>query len=164
MALVYILLGSNIENKMTNLENAKIEILKTDIQFTRASFVYETEPWGFTNPENFLNQVLEINTPLKPDQLLRRFQFIEKHSGRIKKKKGYESRIIDIDILLYENEVIQQEDITVPHPLLHLRRFVLVPLCEIAPLVVHPILKKDIRGLLKDCKDKGKVWLNKKLI
>ena len=164
MAMAYLLLGSNIGNKIANLEKAKIEIGQTGIQITKASLVYETEPWGFTNPEIFLNQALEIETLLKPDQVLRRLQFIEKHSGRIKKKKGYESRIIDIDILLYENEIIQQEDITVPHPLLALRRFALIPLCEIAPSFVHPVLKKEIKELLKECKDKGKVWHNKRLI
>jgi 2-amino-4-hydroxy-6-hydroxymethyldihydropteridine diphosphokinase len=164
MALAYLSLGSNLGNKNENLANAKFGINQSGIQIKRESSIYQTEPWGFNNPEIFFNQVLEIDTLLKPDQLLKRLQFLEKKLGRVKKSKGYESRIIDIDILLYADEIIQQEDISVPHPLLHLRKFALIPLCELAPSLIHPVLKKEIRELLKECKDTGKVWLNKKIV
>jgi 2-amino-4-hydroxy-6-hydroxymethyldihydropteridine diphosphokinase len=162
MPIAYLLLGSNIENKITNLENAKNELVKAGIKLINESSVYETEPWGFTDPENFLNQAIEIDTVLKPDHLLRKLKIIEKHAGRVRKSAGYEARIIDLDILLYEDEIIRQEDIRVPHPLMHQRRFALVPLCEIAPSLVHPEFKKEMRELLAVCSDNSKIWLNRK--
>jgi 2-amino-4-hydroxy-6-hydroxymethyldihydropteridine diphosphokinase len=164
MALAYLLLGTNTGNKNANLLNVRNDILRAGIKLIKESAIYETEPWGFTSNGNFLNQVLAIDTFLKPDELLKRLLNIEKQFGRVRKKAGYESRIIDIDILLYENEIIRQEDITVPHPLMHLRRFVLAPLCEIAPSLIHPVMKKEIKVLFKDCTDKCKVWLNKRLV
>jgi 2-amino-4-hydroxy-6-hydroxymethyldihydropteridine diphosphokinase len=164
MALVFLLLGTNMGNKKANLMNAKESIQKAGAKIKKESSIYETEPWGFTDPVNFLNQVLMVETALKPDQLLRSLLQIEKQFGRVKERTGYEPRIIDIDILLYEDEVIRQEDIVIPHPLMHLRRFTLVPFCEIASSLMHPLLKKEMNEILRNCKDKGKVWLNRRLI
>jgi 2-amino-4-hydroxy-6-hydroxymethyldihydropteridine diphosphokinase len=164
MPIAYLLLGTNIDNKKANLRNAKHELVQAGIKLIKESAVYETEPWGFRDPENFLNMAIEIDTILKPDHLLRKLKIIEKNAGRVKKSAGYEARMIDLDILLYEDEIIRQEDIRVPHPLMHLRRFALVPLCEIAPSMVHPEIKKEIRELLAECNDNGKIWLNSKRI
>jgi 2-amino-4-hydroxy-6-hydroxymethyldihydropteridine diphosphokinase len=157
MALAYLLLGSNLGNKKVNLDNAKEFILHFVDKIVSKSSIYETKPWGFDHPECFYNQVIAIETHLKPDDLLKHLLQIEKHMGRVRKKAGYEARTMDIDIMLFDREIIRQEDIIVPHPLMHLRRFALVPLCEIAPKLIHPILKKEIRILLKECKDASKV-------
>jgi 2-amino-4-hydroxy-6-hydroxymethyldihydropteridine diphosphokinase len=104
--------------------------------------------------------VVKVETNLTPSGLLGRILMIESLSGRVRGEKQYSSRVIDIDILLYEDLVIDEKSLAIPHPLMHERRFVLVPLCEIAPEILHPVLKTSFAFLLKSCKDKSKVLLH----
>ena len=107
------------------------------------SSVYETEPWGFESDNEFLNMVLCVETDLSPSGLLGRILMIESQLGRIRCENQYSSRNIDIDILLYNNEIVNEAALEIPHPRMHERRFVLVPLAEIAPELIHPVLKKS---------------------
>ena len=110
---------------------------------------YETEPWGFSSENTFLNAALRLETELKPEELLQVTEQVEADMGRKEKSHGeYHDRIIDIDILLYDDLVIDTPRLVIPHPRMHERRFVLEPLCEIAPHVVHPVMKKSIAYLM----------------
>lgn len=112
------------------------------------SSFYETEPWGFDSENTFLNAALELETSCSPMELLRLTQQIEQEMGRTQKSDGsYHDRIIDIDILLYGNEIIHTEELVVPHPLMQQRLFVIQPLAEIAPSLVHPVLQKSMYEL-----------------
>lgn len=118
-----------------------------------ASSIYETEAWGKNDQPSFLNQVLEIQTNLTPRQLLKKILLIEKQIGRVREEK-YGPRIIDIDILLFNDDIHNYPSLKIPHPELPNRRFVLVPLAEIAPEFIHPVFKKTITELLAVCPDK----------
>ncbi len=157
MQKVILGLGTNLGDREANLRSA-VGRIKEDIgTIVHLSSVYETEPWGFSAEDLFLNMVAEVETNLKPSGLLGRILMIEAEMGRLRQGKGYSSRIIDIDILFFGKRIIDLPGLVVPHPKLHERRFVLVPLCEIEPDLVHPVLKKDIKTLLKECIDKGKI-------
>ncbi len=153
MSRIYLGLGTNLGDREKNLKTAIEKIAENIGPVVGSSSVYETEPWGFTAEQKFLNMVVEVKTILKPSGLLGRILMIESLMGRTREGKEYKSRIIDIDILFYENRVIKNKALQVPHPGLTDRRFVLVPLCEIAPNLVHPGLNKNIRKLLDECKD-----------
>lgn len=155
--LSYLLLGTNQGDKISNLENVKKEINNIAGKISKFSSVYITEPWGFEHPEEFLNQAICIKTSLNPEQLLDVLLNIELKMGRVRNRNEYQARIIDIDILLYNNLMINTERLIIPHPLLHERLFALKPLTEIAPGYEHPVLKKTITELLKSCKDTKKV-------
>ena len=112
---------------------------------------YETEPWGFQSENTFLNAALRLETSLSPLELLKATQQIEVEMGRTQKSNGtYHDRIIDIDILLYDDLILQTPELTLPHPLMQDRRFVMEPLLEIAPSVVHPVFKKTIVSLIRE--------------
>jgi 2-amino-4-hydroxy-6-hydroxymethyldihydropteridine diphosphokinase len=122
--------------------------------FIRAlSSVYETEPWEMTTNNLFLNMALEIETALNPHTLLETLLDIENKMGRLKEGTGYSSRIIDIDILFFNNFIINNKNLIIPHPLIVHRRFVLEPLAEIAPQFIHSSLEKSIESLLELCAD-----------
>ncbi|MBA7521395.1 Bifunctional folate synthesis protein [subsurface metagenome] len=158
MAIVYVLLGSNTGDKEDNLKKAGSMISRRVGDLKALSAIYETEPWGFTeNTENFYNQAIKINTPLEPEELIHSLLGIEAQLGRKREKEGYHDRIIDIDILFYDDRIIQTDILTVPHPRMHARRFSLKVLNEIAGSFIHPVFKKEIRTLLKECKDNKKV-------
>lgn len=153
MTMLYLLLGGNLGDKKKIFTEAR-ELLGQRIgKMISFSSVYETEPWGFQANELFWNQVLKIETELSPEDVLRKIQQIEQDLGRIRKENRYDSRIIDIDILFYSDQIIEQEDLIVPHPRIQERKFTLVPLNEIAPDLVHPVFKKSIRHLLEECTD-----------
>ncbi len=157
MKRVFLGLGSNLGTRDQNLRQAMEKIMEFIGPVIRISSVYETEPWGFWSEDQFLNLVVEVETDLKPSGLLGRLLMIESLLGRLREGKGYKSRTIDIDILFYGKQVINKGDLKIPHARLHERRFVLVPLVEIAPDLVHPVLKKNMTTLLEECNDKGKV-------
>ncbi|MCU0455257.1 MAG: 2-amino-4-hydroxy-6-hydroxymethyldihydropteridine diphosphokinase [Bacteroidales bacterium] len=159
MKRVFLGLGSNLDDREANLNMALCRIAENVGKVIKTSSVYETEPWGFSAEDLFLNMVVEVETRLKPSGLLGRILMIEAKMGRLRSGKGYSSRIIDIDILIFGDIVLNTKSLVIPHPLIHERRFVLVPFSEIAPDLVHPVLGKDIKSLLKECKDKGKVRL-----
>jgi len=155
-------IGTNLGDREVNLQEVLVRIEESIGEILAVSSVYETEPWGFESKDWFLNMILYIRTDLKPSGLLGRLLIIEALMGRVRDEKDYKSRIIDIDILLYENETISEPGLTIPHPRLHKRRFVLVPLCEINPDGIHPVLKKSFASLLNECQDKSKVVLYNK--
>ena len=149
---VYLGLGTNIGDRRLNLTRA-IELLSLALgKCIAVSRFIETAPWGFESSNSFLNCAAAFETELQPTELLDTTESIERELGRTVKSQGgnYSDRIIDIDILLYGNETIETERLTVPHPLMHKRDFVLQPLAEIAPDVVHPVLDKSIILLLKE--------------
>ncbi len=148
MAIAYLGLGTNIGNKRRNMITAAALLAERVGDILALSGFYETEPWGFESENFFLNAAAKLKTSFSPLDLLRVTQRIEKELGRTQKSSGaYHDRIIDIDILLYEDEVLQTPALTLPHPLMHERKFVMEPLAEIAPFVVHPVLKERIIDL-----------------
>lgn len=157
MKKIFLGLGTNLGDREANFKKAVESIIENIGPVVLLSSVYETEPWGFRSEDLFLNMVAEIETNLKPSGLLGRILMIEANMGRLRDGKGYSSRIIDLDILLFGEKIIEKPGLVIPHPKLHERRFVLVPLCEIAPDLIHPVLKKDFKTLLKECKDNGKI-------
>lgn len=148
MSIVYIGLGSNEGDRFKNLQRA-IQLLSKDprIEVEKVSSMYETEPLGYTNQNKFLNAVCEVSTSISPCLLLDLLKNIEKKMGR-KKTFKWGPRNIDLDILLFDALVIDVNGLHIPHKELDKRKFVLLPLCEIAPDVVHPVLKKSIKKLL----------------
>ncbi len=148
MAIAYLGLGTNIGNKRRNMITAAALLAERVGDVLALSGFYETEPWGFESENFFLNAAVKLKTSFSPLELLQITQQIEKELGRAEKSNGvYHDRIIDIDILLYDNEVLQIPGLTLPHPLMHERKFVMDPLSEIAPFVVHPVLKERIIDL-----------------
>jgi 2-amino-4-hydroxy-6-hydroxymethyldihydropteridine diphosphokinase len=152
MNKAFLLLGGNIGDREKNFETAKDLLGKNGGSITRQSSLYETEAWGKNDQPAFLNQAVEIETELDAKELMEQIFKIEKSMGRERKEK-YGPRLIDIDILLFNQEQRDDVFLTIPHPQMQNRRFVLVPLVEIAPRLLHPILKKTIGQLLKDCPD-----------
>lgn len=153
MGIVYLLTGSNSGEREQHLRSAESMVKKSIGRLLAKSSIYITEPWGFTTTVPFLNQVLKIDTTLLPKDVLIGINKIETQIGRIRKAVGYESRIIDIDILLYNELVMDEEDLQIPHPRMHLRKFTLEPLAEIAGELKHPIFKVDINSLKQECAD-----------
>jgi 2-amino-4-hydroxy-6-hydroxymethyldihydropteridine diphosphokinase len=152
MNTIYFLLGSNIGNSEQQLslaiENLEVETGKV----IHTSALYKTAAWGKTDQPDFLNQVIIIETVLSAGENLFQALAIEEKMGRIRTEKNA-PRIIDIDILFFNNEIIQHHNLIVPHPEIQNRRFVLVPLNELSPNYIHPVLNKPIHQLLKECKD-----------
>jgi 2-amino-4-hydroxy-6-hydroxymethyldihydropteridine diphosphokinase len=149
---IYLLLGSNLGDRMAILRKARYMIQDQIGEVVNRSSVYATEAWGVRDQPEFFNQVLEVDCDLEPVSLLDRVLLIEKQLGRERIAKWGE-RIIDIDILYYRDQIIQSRRLTIPHPHIPSRRFALVPLTEIAPSLIHPVLKKDQTALLAACKD-----------
>ncbi|MDP3393546.1 2-amino-4-hydroxy-6-hydroxymethyldihydropteridine diphosphokinase [Sediminibacterium sp.] len=156
MHLAYLLIGSNLGDKATYLKNASSYIQQQCGQIVKQSSFYETEPWGFTEQPSFLNQALCIKTDLAPTHLMRALLQIESLMGRTRTiKMG--PRIIDLDILQIDQQIINTPLLQLPHPAMHLRRFALIPMAEIAPTLLHPILNKTMTQLLTACSDETNV-------
>ncbi len=151
MKKAYLLLGSNEGDRLKNIKRA-IDLLQKHGQIVAISKVYETEPWGLSDQPHYLNAAIEIRTGLSAVELLSATEQIESSLGRERAVK-WGQRTLDIDILLYGDDIINSENLTIPHPFLQIRRFALVPLAEIAPNLTHPALKKDIKTLLDECPD-----------
>jgi len=148
MAIAYIGIGSNLGNRQENCLRA-IELLqKKGIIVTKRSSLYETEPWGVKDQPRFINMAVEIDTSLEPKELLKILKNIEKELGREKSSK-WGPRIIDLDILLFDDIILNKDNLKIPHPLMHERDFVLRPLCEIAPDIYHPLLKMRMYELMQ---------------
>ncbi len=152
MKLASILLGGNLGNRVENLTLA-IQLIKENCgKIIHTSAMYETAAWGIANQPDFLNQAITIETSLSPEKLLQQLLSIENKMGR-KRSVKYGARTIDLDILLFDDAIINLPNLQIPHPALTQRRFALIPLTEIAGSTIHPIEKKTIQQLLLDCKD-----------
>ena len=153
MHKVFLGIGGNIGNKDENFR--KIYSLATEKLGTvvQSSSIYESPPWGFRAEENFWNQILIIETGYSPESLLKEIHIIENEFGRKRKKNAYVSREMDIDILYYAEHYIETEKLIIPHPRIHQRLFVLVPLSEIAPHFKHPLFRLTNMQMLENCKD-----------
>ena len=159
MARVYLITGSNMGDRSDILRKADRLIGLRIGKIVDRSSIYESVPWGFKHPNKVLNQVLAIDTALAPEILLGHLQEIEKSLGRIRTGERFSARPIDIDILFCDDLVINSENLKIPHTRIQDRKFVLVPLNEIKPDLVHPVFNKTVKDLLKDCDDDGKVTL-----
>ena len=157
MNTIYLGIGTNLGNREENIIEAVDLIEKYIGSVIQSSSIYETEPWGFKSEYLFLNMVVRVETRLSPEILLRKILMIEELMGRVRDGGGYKSRVIDIDILLYDTLVIDNKILQIPHHRMTERRFVLVPLCEIADDLIHPVMGKSIRELLEECRDESKV-------
>jgi 2-amino-4-hydroxy-6-hydroxymethyldihydropteridine diphosphokinase len=157
MKIVFLGIGTNLGNREHNLEQAVAGTGNFLGRVLLSSSLYETEPWGFQSGEKFLNMAVKIETNLSPAFLLEKILILESTMGRVRGTEQYVSRLIDIDILFYDDLIINEDHLKIPHPLLHKRKFVLIPLCEIEPGLIHPVLRKSIAELLQKCKDKGLV-------
>ena len=157
MIKVYLLLGGNLGDKRQVFDETVRLIGERVGPITGQSHIYETEPWGFESEDLFWNQALELWVELSAREVLVRCQQIEKEIGRIRKAEQYDSRIMDIDILFYGNEIVESPGLEIPHPRISERRFVLVPLNEIAAGFIHPVKSKTIAQLLDECPDPLKV-------
>jgi 2-amino-4-hydroxy-6-hydroxymethyldihydropteridine diphosphokinase len=156
-------LGSNLGDRFAALGRAMDLIREEAGVITAASSVWETEPWGFDADDLFLNMVVVIRTTLEPARMMQLFRSIEGRMGRKRSGGGkYESRIIDLDILLWDNRVITLPGLEVPHPKLHSRRFVLEPLAEAAPDAVHPVTGLTVAEMLELCDDRSDVRLSER--
>lgn len=155
METAYVLFGSNLGDKEVLFAQACLLINNRCGRVVIVSSAYESEPWGFEAEEWFLNRVIVLETELSPEGLLDALLQIEKELGRVRNPevKGYSSRTVDLDILYFGGRVIHTERLTVPHPRLHLRRFALMPMCDVAPLFVHPVLQQNQVELLGCCPD-----------
>lgn len=166
MSQAYLLLGSNQGDKVKILQLATDRLRQLSKKQLVKSSLYESEPWGFEAEEWFLNMAVRLETDLDPRNLLKMLLKIENELGRVRNEEGgpsmkgkrnYSSRTIDIDILLFDDEVINEDDLIVPHPRMQFRRFALLPLCEIATKLIHPVLNKSIEKLLEECDDKANI-------
>jgi len=154
MNLVYLSLGSDLGNKRAHLLQAVEHIAEKIGTVLSLSSVYETKPWGFESENDFLNMMVCVETALSPPEVLACTQAVEKAMGRTQKTDGsYCDRIIDIDLIAYDDLIIRTEKLQLPHPLFHRRRFVLEPFNEIAPDYIHPVLQKKIKDLLMESVD-----------
>ncbi|MFK7773816.1 MAG: 2-amino-4-hydroxy-6-hydroxymethyldihydropteridine diphosphokinase [Saprospiraceae bacterium] len=155
---IYLHTGSNLGDRIAHLAKACEMIEKQIGKISNQSRLYETEAWGMKDQPDFINQALEVQTELIPEEILSHIKKIEKEIGREENKKWHE-RIIDIDILFHGDTILSTEKLKIPHPHCHERMFVLIPLMEIAGDFVHPTLNLTIEELYIDCKDPLEVYL-----
>ena len=151
-ATIVLLLGGNLGDRFQNIINAVNAIKEFVGSIQKKSSLYETAAWGITDQPHFLNQVVVVHTILSAQQVIKKILFIEKQLGRERLVK-MGPRIIDIDILFYDDKIIEEENLIIPHPRLQERKFVLEPLNELIPNYIHPILKKSVKVLLQECTD-----------
>lgn len=159
MNLVYLSLGTNMGDRKLNIELAYAMITQSTGTIRQKSSLYETPPWGFESTSNFINTVVLLETYLDLEELFKKLKQIEKEIGRTKTaiSTTYEDRIIDIDILDFNGKISHSDELTVPHPRIEMRNFVLIPLAEIAPNWIHPLLKRPVNKLILNLDDQSKV-------
>ena len=147
--IAYLALGSNLGDRLSNLKEA-IASLSPQMDVKAKSHVYETPPWGYENQSPFYNQVIKVKTYLEPERLLKHLKRLEVALGR---KPSFQNgpRLIDIDLLFYDDQIMNTSVITLPHPRLHERGFVLLPLMDIAPDLIHPVSRKNVQEMIADC-------------
>ena len=152
MNRTYLLIGGNVGNRLKNLRAARKQITIKCGVIIKQSAIYETAAWGKTDQSAFLNQVLLIETEFSAQEVLHRILKAELEMGRMRNEK-FGPRTIDIDILFFNDDVIHEEGLSIPHPQLHLRKFALEPLNEIAPDLKHPVSGKTVQEMLSECDD-----------
>ena len=153
--VAYIGVGSNIGNKLENCKKGVDELIRSDsVILQTQSPCYKTDPVDYLDQDWFINYVIKIETSLDPFELLSRLKSIQKNAGRIKDAVRFGPRILDLDIILFDDEVINSQNLNIPHPRMHKRRFVLKPFCDIDPEIIHPVFKKNIKYLLDHMDDK----------
>jgi len=157
MQHIFLSLGSNLGNRLENLEKARKFLADEAGLIVAASAIYETEPWGHHSESTFFNQTLELDTALGPPELLKTVQHIETRCGRRRSDVKFAARTVDIDILFFNGVQMDSDNLVIPHPLLHMRRFVLIPLADIAPLFIHPVLGITVKELLDSCQDDHRI-------
>lgn len=150
-------IGTNTGNRIQNLKLAITEINARLGKIEKVSSVYESEPWGFVSENWFYNILVVLNTSVDPQHLIEKLLEIERSMGRKRNIIGYSDRIIDLDIILCEEFTVCSKNITIPHPHMHKRLFVLLPLQELMPKWVHPIFKKNTNELIRICEDKSRI-------
>ncbi len=161
MSEAIISLGSNLGDRKRNLADALQMLGARHCTVVAVSHLYETEPWGFVSNDIFLNQIAVVDTTLSPRELIDTLLNIEQQLGRSRTSttQGYSSRPIDLDIIFFDDLISDDTHITLPHPKMHLRRFVLEPLNELRPHFIHPLFNKTVAQLLKECDDNSKVLI-----
>lgn len=157
MNTAYLILGGNKGDRLQNLQKALQLISQKAGIIVETSDIFTTSAWGNTEQPDFLNQALCLQTPLRAVDLLQTLLSIEQELGRVRDQPKWTARIIDIDILFYNTAIITTPDLKIPHPFIQERMFVLVPMAQIAPIFVHPVLKRNIQTLLLECTDKLEV-------
>ena len=150
---VFIALGTNLGNRLANLQ-AAIQSMPPEVIVLAESHIYETPPWGYKDQPAFLNMVIKAETELEPEQLLQYLKELETELGR-EQSFHWGPRLIDLDILFYDDLVLDSPPLIIPHPRLHERAFVLVPLMDIAPELIHPVIKKSVSELLAEVDTQG---------
>ena len=174
MKKIFLMLGGNIGDRLFYLSQCA-ELLSNNVgQIVAMSSIYESEPWGFNDPQWFLNQVVAVETNISPNVLLEKTKEIEKQLGRVSTRRGgacprplacprpyeeYQARTMDIDILLYGEIVMNTPELVIPHPRMNERMFVLKPMAEIAPDLIHPVLNRSMEYLAKNCTDLKQIKL-----
>lgn len=154
MNIVYLLLGSNLNDRPALLQRARSGISSRIGNITKESSLYESEPWGFDSDMRFLNQVIRVETNCSPLNILDEILKIESELGRIRKNNdNYSSRTMDIDILFFNDEIINEINLTIPHPRIQERMFTLLPLSEISRSIIHPGSLKSVDEMISECED-----------
>lgn len=155
MPKAYLGIGTNIGDLKDNIHKALSLLEQSGISVLKTSSLHETEPWGVTGQPPFLNAAVEVETSLEPGGLLSELKGIERRMGRFFDPSKWGPRIMDLDILFYDDDTIDNKELKVPHPLIEQRAFVLEPLCEIAPLLVHPVTGKTVSAMLEELRAAG---------
>jgi 2-amino-4-hydroxy-6-hydroxymethyldihydropteridine diphosphokinase len=163
MAVAYLLLGSNLGDRENFLRQGLQLLLDANSSLIKLSSIYESEAWGYTDSNIYLNVAVQLNTTHTPEQMLQKCKSIENRLGRVKNSDSYEARTIDMDIIFYGSEIYQSDNLQIPHPQVQHRKFVLLPLTELCPDFLHPVLSKTVKQLLTDCTDSGRVKKQKSL-
>ncbi len=148
--IAYISVGSNIGDRLQNCRKGIAALAKSSkSRILAQSRIYTTEPVDYDNQDWFINWVIKLETSLDPFQLLAQIEAAQRTAGRVKGSIRFGPRILDLDIILFDNRIIESERLVVPHPRMHQRRFVLQPICDIDPTIIHPVLKQDMQTLLE---------------